>query len=169
MDAYVLGSHSGELPTHLVSANTGNRIRAVARLEGGQHDIFYALEVDSVDDFDRHVRDIEGAGTRIAVVLNPHGGNVQMGPIPLPIPPPPPTPSWIPPCEWAMFVFATVEDIVGLIEKLRERFGVEYVAGLRVGNQYILEVGAEERDSLETALAGLSPADAHFANGVHRG
>jgi len=30
LDAYVLGSHPGELPTHLLRTESGNRIRAMA-------------------------------------------------------------------------------------------------------------------------------------------
>ena len=49
MDAYIFGNHDGELPTDLLASAEGDRVRAMARLDGPTHDVFYALEVGDQD------------------------------------------------------------------------------------------------------------------------
>ena len=178
MDAYVLGSHPGELPTHLLSAEPGNRIRAVARLEDGEYDVFYALETQSEEDVERHLAAIREAGTDPLVVWHTHGsGAVALGPIPWPkpLPPPPPAPAWVPPCDWYLFLVAKVGDVLGLVEALRHRFGPENVAVVQgPDGRHLLEVGSKDRDELATALDELGPlaevsgASVHFSSGVQR-
>lgn len=177
MDAYVLGSHPGELPTHLLGDEEGNRIRAMARLEGGDFDVFYALETQSEEDVERHVAALRDAGTDIIIIWHGHGGPVESGPISLPPPlPPPPRPSWIPPRPWLLFLLAEIVDVILLVESLRERFGIDNVAGYHGSDgRYLIEVGAHDRDSLAAAfdelapLAGVSAPAVHFAAGIQHG
>ena len=177
MDAYVLGSHPGELPTHLLSAEPGNRIRAVARLEDGEYDVFYALETGSEEDVERHLSAIREAGTNPLVIWHTHGsGAAARGPIPWPKPLPPPQPSWLPPRPWLLFLLAEIADVIIFIESLRERFGVDLVAGfLAPDGRYLIEVAANDRTEIAAALTELAPLAgvtndvAHYAAGVRLG
>jgi hypothetical protein len=173
MDAYVFGRHDGDLPTHLVGQGVeGNRIRAVARLQGGEHDVFYALEVESHDDIERHVGVLTEAGSQPSLVLRPGPDTATSGPIHLPPPiPPPPMPAWVPPYPWLLFLVCVVDDVVQLIEILRDRLGGDAVAAWQAGDgRYLIEAGATERSSLQDVLeqargpAGLSEDTAHFAS-----
>ncbi|MDQ1694762.1 MAG: hypothetical protein QOJ03_115 [Frankiaceae bacterium] len=158
MDAYVFGQHDGDLPTHLVGQGIeGNRIRAMAALQGDDHNIFYALEVESLEDLDRHIGQLTEAGSAAVITLVPDFDAIASGPIHVPPLPPPPTPAWIPPYPWLVFVITSVEDVVGLVVKLREQLGDDAVAVWQAADgRYLIEAGAAERSALESAFDEIS-------------
>jgi hypothetical protein len=63
LNAYLFGRHSGDLPLHLLAnGEKGNRIRAMANLEGPDHTIFVAFEVPDVDAANEHVMSLSSSG-----------------------------------------------------------------------------------------------------------
>jgi hypothetical protein len=159
MDAYVFGRHEGDLPTHLVgTGEPGNRIRAMARLNEGEHDVFYALEGESHDDIDRHISSLEEAGTTADVVLRPHDESaVVLGLPPLPQPP---LPMWLPPFPFLCLIVAEVEDVGRTVGTLVEQLGPEGIAIWRgEDGHYLIEAGADDRDRLEAAIEAASAPD----------
>jgi hypothetical protein len=153
MDAYVFGRHDGDLPTHLVgNGEPGNRIRAMARLNEGEHDVFYALEVGSIEDLERHVGDLQSAGSTPSVVLRPDGGwsavDLKIPPLPQP-----PVPMWMPPYPVLCLIIAEIDDVGRAVETLVEHLGPEGIAIWRGENgDYLVEAGADDRQKLEAAL-----------------
>src|SRR3954452_23982988 len=123
MDVYVFGSHAGDLPTHLVGDEAGNRIRGMARLEGGEHDAFYAIEAESLDDVARHLESLTSAGTTVALVLRPHPDWAKSGPVTLPHIPLPPKPMYLPPLELLLFLLLRLERLEEFVLRLIERLG----------------------------------------------
>jgi hypothetical protein len=74
MDAYILGTHEGELPTHLLAhGEEGHRVRTMGRIEGPTHNVFYALEVPDLAAFERIAGHIADAGTANPQTIQPTG------------------------------------------------------------------------------------------------
>jgi hypothetical protein len=164
MDAYVFGRHDGDLPTHLVgNGEPGNRIRAMARLNEGEHDVFYALELESHDDIDRHVGALQDAGSTPSLVLRPDTGWAAVD-LKLPPLPQPPTPMWLPPFPFLCLIVAEVDDVGAAVGTLVEHLGPEGIAIWRAEDgHYLIEVGADDRDRLEAAIEAAAQPEGFVA------
>jgi hypothetical protein len=164
MDAYVFARHDGDLPTHLVgNGEPGNRIRAMARLNEGEHDVFYALELESHDDLDRHVGALQDAGSTPSLVLRPDNSWAAVD-LKIPPLPQPPTPMWLPPFPFLCLIVADVDDVGRAVETLVEHLGPEGIAIWRgEDGDYLIEVGADDRDRLEAAIGAASESEGFVA------
>jgi hypothetical protein len=164
MEAYVFGRHDGDLPTHLVgNGDPGNRIRAMARLNEGEHDVFYALEVESDDDIERHIGSLQEAGSTPALVLRPDGGWASVD-LKIPPLPQPPAPMWLPPYQFLCLIVAEVDDVGRAVNTLIEHVGPEGIAIWRgQDGQYLIEVGADDRAQLEVAIEAAAEPDGFIA------
>ncbi|HEU5034757.1 MAG TPA: hypothetical protein VFT62_08395 [Mycobacteriales bacterium] len=66
MHTYVFGTHQGELPRHLVGhGQPGDHIRAMARLEGPDHDVIYALNHEAAESPELLADVLRHAGTLV--------------------------------------------------------------------------------------------------------
>jgi hypothetical protein len=172
MDFYGIGQHEGDLPTHLLSDESGNRIRAIARLHGDEN-VYYAFEAPDDDALNALLDRVSGAGSRIRILRpDPDWASVTLPSLPKP-PPPPPMPSWIPWRPYLRFLLAVIEDdLVTVLERLRHELGMEGVAVVRLDDgRYLLELGADDTARLDAAIegAGLASESTHDVAGeFHR-
>jgi hypothetical protein len=135
----------------------------MARLNEGEHDVFYALELETHDDIDRHVGVIQEAGTTPSLVLRPDSGWSAVD-LKLPPMPQPPNPMWLPPFPFLCLIVAEVDDVAGAVGSLVENLGAEGVAIWRAEDgHYLIEVGAEDRDRLEAAIEAAAAPEGFVA------
>lgn len=166
MDAYVLGKHDGELPTHLLGQGD-NRIRAMARLEGPDHNVFYALEVPDEGSVHPHTTAIADAGTIIAEILI-HNAEVA-GFILITI-----HPSHMPPWERYVFLLLELEleELEQALVEAGEILGPDGVAAAVDGQgRALVELGSNDPAGIEQAMTALGGGAVHAvgAGGIVRG
>lgn len=143
MDAYVLGTHDGELPTHLLG-HGDNRVRAMARLDGPDHNVFYALEVPNAESVDGHVSAIGDAGSIVGRILI-IDGNIAAVVI---------HPSHMPPWERYLFLLLELEAIEEALAAARDILGEGGVAAAADSQGHILvELGGNDAAALQEAAA----------------
>ena len=147
MDAYVLGTHEGDLPTSLVGAgDEGNRIRAAAKLQGADQNVFYALQVESADDVQPHVDAIIASGTSPIAILTAGSEAATLLIVPH-------HPAYLPPGLWTAFVHVVGEGADRAVEVLLELLGEERVAAARLDDGSVLvEATGDDRDELADAI-----------------
>lgn len=175
MDGCVFGRHEGDLPLHLLQeGEPGNRIRAMARLEGPDHNIYYAIEAPDRQAFDSLVANATGAGSIpmyspdfcigsvcIPPVTGGGGGT---------------TPSYLPPWVRIRFLIALAqkehEKIDEAIVRTKERLGPDSIAFATDGKgMVIIEVGSNDEEPLEAAMrelhdaTGTSHTSSHLVTG----
>jgi hypothetical protein len=150
VDAYVFGSHDGELPISLVgTGDEGRRVRAIARIDSDGPDVVYALQVASADDARQLVDALGAAGTRPGTVLFPDAAAAATSLHPIPVP----HPAYLPPGRWIAFVHVVGEGAEQAIETLLELLGEGRVAAVQLDDgSYLIEATSDDRDALVTAL-----------------
>jgi hypothetical protein len=174
MDAYVLGQHDGDLPTHLLErGELGNRVRAMATLDGPDHNVFYAIEAPDQNALDTHTASLAEAGTdsqrTMSACLDPDclpllGKDSHVI-----------HPSFIPPCLYYLFHWlfhpgdpeAGTDFVAEGLDKAREILGDDGVAASTDGNGNVLiELGGNDEAKLAEAQAALQ---AHFGDNLSSG
>jgi hypothetical protein len=153
--AYVLGNHSGEAPPgSLVKGEPGNRIRAVAGLEGGPHNVLYHFEAPDLAGLQTHSSTVTQAGTTVmesytvcvfkdCVTLNPQ---------------PPIQPMGMPPYDIYIFGVVEAEGRLSVLEEIRVELDVDVAAANDGHGHFVIELGAADRSKLEQALSRLTAA-----------
>jgi hypothetical protein len=163
MDAYVLGRSEGDLPTHLFEGGEpGNRVRAMAQLDGPDHNAFYAIEGPDAAAVDQHVQSITAAGSTAAVTITPPDGPaedpdwVMIGIIVHPSHMPPWVYYWLhhipnppdPPFE--------SDELANAVRAVRDILGEEGIAAIKGRDGDILiEFGADDQAKLDEARAAF--------------
>jgi hypothetical protein len=149
VNAYVFGTHSGDLPADLVDRHSpGDGVRAVVRLRDGEHDILYAVEAPDDDRLSEHIAAVSDAGTQGLVVLQEGSWAANLLP-PLPAP----RPMWLPPSEALMFVLVTVEDVSEFVTRLVESLGLTSVATWpTTDGRWLVEAVSDDADELAAAF-----------------
>jgi hypothetical protein len=164
MDAYILGRHEGDLPSHLLAqGEPGNRVRAIARLEGPDHDVFYALEAPDQQSLDSLVQAITVAGSNPASVLPACAlihckgaiANVR-------------GPSYLPPWPTYVFEWFDADTAAEAIQLAVDSLGEDAVAAATDGQGHILiELAGPDEDLIRATMA-LIRARLRFADdGLH--
>jgi hypothetical protein len=173
MDAYILGTHEGDLPIHLLKeGEPGNRIRAMARLEGPVHNVFYALEAPDEMSVDSLTTTVGSSGTTpqksMVVCLRPPclvtvGGGPGR---------PNPNPSYVPWAEMYVFHLFEAETAADAVRAARASLGEDAVAAATDGNGRIMvELSSNDATALDSASAalcealGADPAAGHAVRG----
>ena len=147
MNAYLFGRHEGELPLHLLEGGEeGNRIRALAQLEGPEHTIFAAIELPDGASASQHVESLTTSG------VDPGPLTLQCGS----------ESCWdllmkimsrvADPIGWEIYLYLRliVTGRVEIYASLVEELGPEAVRAVTDGNGVvIMEVAANNRDELE--------------------
>jgi hypothetical protein len=173
VDKYVFGKHTGDLPTHLVGqGDPDNQVRAMVRLDGPDHDVFYALivrEEQEQQDTEAHLSVLSEAGTTESQPFNPCLGNPTCeevvayigGKV-----------TFMPPYRCLLFILVEADGTLEVLRELVDDLGEEAVAAVTDGSgRFIVELGAEDWGPLEDAhkkLEGASNvkrASAHRADG----
>lgn len=148
MNAYLFGRHEGDLPLHLLEGGEkGNRIRALAQLEGPEHTIFAAFELPDGADAHQHVESLTLSGVDPGPLTLMCGSqpclDLLMGIIQ----------SWVADLKgFSIYLYlrlvvgGRVEILVDLVEEL----GSDRVRAITDGDgTVIIEIGAHEREELE--------------------
>ena len=173
MHAYVLGRTAGEPAWHMVGqGEAGNRVRAIARLDGAVHNVFAALEAPDATSMSTHVE---------SLTLNP------TEPVPTPI-----VPCDTPDCcdlipgvvgrvsfigeSDSLYAFGLL-DINGPVTALRDvvaSMGADRVAAITDGKRVLVELVGTDRTELEqemkriTSCAAVTDATVSFSEGITR-
>lgn len=157
MDAYILGKHDGDLPTHLLSGPGGNRVRAMARLDGPHHDAFYAIEVDDPDGVTVLTESLSDSGlvisqTHVAAVADENKVAAHIVPYV--------HPSHMPPWECYAFIHAQwVEQIPEILAAILAELGDGTVAAaVDSDGNVLIELGSDDEAAVTAAAAGLADA-----------
>ena len=152
MDAYILGRHAGELPS-LTSGSTGNRVRAMARLDGPEHDVFYALEVNGPDGVDVVTESLTDLGLVVSKTHLPARDDKDKYAIVAG------RPSHMPPWEVYLFLNGDVsEEIAATLNEVVEDLGEGTVAAAVDNNgDALIELGSN--DEAKVLAAGATVAN----------
>lgn len=154
MDAYVLGTHKGDLPTHLLGDAGSGRVRAMGALEGAPHSIYVAVEGDTREALEDAVAIVTGAGieAEVGLTLNPEAadsGNIIINLIHIP--------SRMPPWELLLFLWLEGELFADAIETAVEHLGPEGVAVASDGKgKVLIELGGNNAAKVEAAAAAIT-------------
>lgn len=156
MDAYVLGTHTGDLPTHILGDAGSGRVRAMSQLEGAPHSIFAAVEGDSPEALEDALAAVRGAGVAdaVALTLNPEADDVGTIIINLIH-----VPARIPPWELLVFVYLEAELILETLEAAVEALGAENVAVASDGQgRVLIELGGPNASAVQATADALAGA-----------
>ena len=162
MNAYLFGRHSGELPAHLLTADSG--IFAMARLQNSAHDVYYAAAVPESASVGDVVGTVQQAGSDITQLIIGCVSDWCIGLVegiagPCKIPG---RPAW--------FVFLIIEGTERLdhLRHARERLGDDNVAAVYNGDgQFLVELAADDRELLEELVSSFSALDSHRVASSH--
>jgi hypothetical protein len=170
MNSYVFGDLRGELPTHLLGAGEpGERVRALAPLQGTGHNLFAAIEAGSAESLARHLTSLEEAGASLGSpftacdsvpcqALTPAIGW---------------EPSWIAPKPELVFAELTAEGELSVLAEIVEALGSDAVAAVTDGaGGFLVELTGHDRAAVASALdrlvssANVSHSVVHWADGT---
>ena len=162
MNAYFFGRHSGELPAHLLTTDSG--IFAMARLQDSTHDVYYAASVPESASAGDVVGTVEQLGSEISELIIACVSEWCIGLVegiagPCKIPG---RPAW--------FVFLIIEGTERLdhLRHARQRLGDDNVAAVYNGDgRFLVELAAEDRAVLEELVASFSALDSHRVASSH--
>jgi hypothetical protein len=162
MDAYLLGRRDGALPTELLGTNDGNRIRAMAQLDGPEHNVFFAVEGPDEAAIESHFDAITGSGTTagwklVVKVIDEDDSllsKIATGGV---------HPSHMPPWETYAVLQLELEkitqELVDAVEAARGHLGPKGVAvGSDGSGAMLIELGANDRAALDEAHAAIRDA-----------
>jgi hypothetical protein len=162
MDAYLLGRRDGELPTELLGGPEGNRVRAMAQLDGPEHNVFFAVEGPDQEAIDAHFDAITSGGTQaswklvIEVLAEDDSllAKIATGGT---------HPSHMPPWEMILFLQLEIDEITeavaDAIDAAKDRLGANGVAiGSNGAGGMLIELGSKDPAAVEAAHAALREA-----------
>jgi hypothetical protein len=166
MDAYILGKHAGELPVHLLQqGEPGNRVRAIGRLDGPDHNAYYALEAPDQQTVDSLVTQVKSTGTQseqtLTVCLKPSCLGMVSHPNG--------NPSWMPPFLWYIFHWIHTHDAGPGVDAARKILGPEGVHAATDGEgKALIQLGSDDQAKLSAASAAISDSLGKLAGGAHQ-
>ena len=148
MNAYLFGSHKGNLPVHLLGKGApGNRIRAMAELDGPDHSIFVAFEVPDINAANQHVMSLSTSGVDPGPVV-PMCGSETCLQLLMDI-----VESVVADLDGFLLYLYLRLVVTGRVEILRElvkELGSDRVRAITDGaGTVIIEIGGHHRDELE--------------------
>lgn len=168
MNVYLLGSHDGELPTHLLrDAESEHGIFAMGRLSGDQHTMYYAASVADSASVGDVVGTVEGAGSSVATIIVQCVSETCLGLIlwllgvitPCHVPGPP---------EWVVFLVLRGREELRHLEHALERLGRGHVAAAYDGDgTFLVELAADDRDLLDEVASTFAHLDNHEVVSTH--
>jgi hypothetical protein len=171
MDAYVFGTHDGDLPSHLIGAGElGNRVRAMARLDGPDHNVYYAIEAPDTAALDSHVSNLTATGTAPTSTIlmcgsQPCADLLANGYQPHSLP------SHLPPWECVQFLALLLEEGVSPAEELeaaRLLLGADGVAAATDGEgRVLIQLGANDTETVAQASDALRASFGDTLSGGH--
>jgi hypothetical protein len=166
MDGYVLGRHTGELPLHLLQeGEPGNRIRAIARVEGPDHDVVYAIEAPDEQALSLHTTSTSTAGTSstkslivcVSLPCQAQGGHTNGNPM------------HMPPWECILFLWLEAEDISEIVGDIKESLGADSIYTATDGEgHFLVQLGSDDQERVDEAAARLTSAVGAGAGASHR-
>ena len=176
MHTYLLGRHSGDLPTHLVGTeHEGHRVFSVAPLDGPDHTVFIGLKRDETIAPSEPARPMSGSLSTgpddpisdVVVVVECLAENC-MGLLPkLPI-----NPCYLPGWQVIAFVIVFAEHLRDALPRAHQRLGEGAVAVATDGHgRFLVELAANDRGAIEQALEELASDEGiemrapHWADG----
>lgn len=155
MDAYVLGTHEGELPTHLLGAAGGGRVRVMGQLDDAPHTVFVGLDGDSHDALDEADAAVRG-GVGDAVSFRPDPNASAALPLVIHMP------AKLPPWLRIIILFLEAEAIEAAILAAHEALGPEGIAVATDGaGRYLVELGGDDAAALDAAASAFAELDAN--------
>ncbi|HVV75947.1 MAG TPA: hypothetical protein VHC43_07910 [Mycobacteriales bacterium] len=159
MDAYVLGTHESDLPTHLLQDGAeGDRVRAIARLNGVDHNAFYAIEAPDAESAELHLEKIKGLGTNvnwwlIHCVAEDCLGLMEIKPFSIL------NPSKMPPYDFYLILTVEQEHVRDEVATARQLLGEDGVAAATDGRgRFLIELGSNDQSALDAAVATFGVA-----------
>ena len=178
MHTYLLGRHTGDLPTHLVGTEMdGHEVFAVAELDGPDHSVFVGLKRIGAT-----APNLEPGAQRPMSGQLPSSGDVVgeavvfvqcvrddcLGLLPeLPI-----NPCYLPGWDLIVFVFVFAEHLRDALPRAHQRLGNGAVAvATDGGGRFLVELAGNDRHALEEALQELASFEGvdmrapHWADG----
>lgn len=158
MDAYVLGTHDGDLPTHLLGrGEEGHRVLVIAPLSGPDHNVLYKIEAPDADGVQHHVERISGVGTLVGRILirctseNCFGLIESVKPFLIL------GPHSLPPYLHYVFQWLEQAHVRDEVAALVEIFGPEGVAAATDGEgHFLVEYGSDDPDKITAGDAVFS-------------
>lgn len=183
MDAYALTRATGELPWHQVGrGEPGNRVRAMAQLDGPDHDVFVALEVPHGDAIREHLDAsfFAYAQADAEVSTDPTVDPTQIVPCLSDdcmclIPGVFGRVSFIgePDSNYA-FVLADVDGPLSVLAEIAEELGPDRVAAVTDGQRVLVELVGSDRAELDTyaqrltSFSAVRSSTVSFSKGISR-
>jgi hypothetical protein len=173
MDAYILGRHDGELPTHLLSGPGGDRVRAMARLAGPAHDVFYALEVADERSVTVLTESLTASGLVVSETHMPLTSDPDKYAIVGHI-----RPSHFPPWDFYLFIHGDeVEDLPNQLSAAADELNEGTVGfAIDASGKVLIELGSNDEAkvnavaaSLVDALGGTAAAHTVVGDGIIAG
>jgi hypothetical protein len=164
LNAYLFGRHSGDLPLHLLEkGEKGNRIRAMAQLDGPDHTIFVAMELPHVDAGQQHVESLTTSGVSPGPIVVMCGSETCLSLL-LSL-----VESVVAELEGFLvylYLRLVVRGRVEILRDLVEELGHERVRAITDGTgTVIIEIGAHDRNELEQ-VAKRVLAEPYVAEGT---
>jgi len=156
MDAYVFGTHEGDLPTHVLGAAGSGRVRVMGQLEGAPHTVFVGIEGESHDALDEADAAVRGSGVADAVSFRPDPNASAALPLIIHMP------AKIPPWLRIIIIFLEAEAIEAAILAGHEALGPDGIAVATDGQgRYLVELGGDDAAAVELAAAAFADLDAN--------
>lgn len=164
MNAYLFGRHTGDLPLHLLeNGEKGNRIRAIAELDGPDHTIFVAFDVPDLDAANQHVESLTTSSVDPGP-LTPMCGSETCLELLMAI-----VESFVAELEGFLlylYLRLVVHGRVEILRDLVEELGSHRVRAITDGNgTVIIEIGSHDRAELEQ-VAKRVLAEPYVAEGT---
>lgn len=170
MDAYVLGMHEGDLPTHVVNeGEAGHRVVVVAPLSGPDHNVLYKIEATDADGVHGHIERISGLGTVInkwlirCISENCFGLIETFKPFSIL------GPHSLPPYLYYVFHWLEQEHVRDEVAALLEIFGPDGVAAATDGaGHFLIEYASDDAEKIGAGNALFSMAGHTNAGDISR-
>jgi hypothetical protein len=154
LNAYVLGTHEGELPTHVLGAAGSGSVRAMGRLEGSPHTVFVALEGDTPAAIEEAIAAVSAAGVaaKVSLTLNPDGPQVATL-----IPGIIHWPSRFPPYKFVIFIYVEADGIDAAFNGAVADLGSDHVSVAGEGDgRFLVELVGDNAEAVEAAAAAFA-------------
>lgn len=170
MDAYVLGTHEGDLPTHLLGqGEEGHRVLVMARLDGPDHDVLYKIEAPDKEGVSTHVANITGAGSLIDRILIRCIRENCFGLIETIKPYMGVAPHSLPPYVYYAFQWLEQDHIRDEFAALVDIVGMDGLAAATDGEgHFLIEYGSDDADKISAAANLFSGAGHAITGDIHR-
>ena len=163
MNAYFFGRHDGELPEHLLTdAEAG--IFAMAPLQGGSHNVYYAAAVPESATVGDVVGTVEQTGSDIVEVVVACVSEWCIGLIegiagPCKIPGRP---------AWFVFLFIEGRERLDHLRHARHVLGDDNVAAAFDGEgRFLVELAGDDRETLEQVVESFAQLESHRVASTH--